>query len=257
MRKLDKKVADASVDEGYGRLDALNRIGNQVFALDLGKEGREKNYAATSAPVNFPHIWNTSWFDWVQYNASIQQPMVRNAGEALGVSAPVNLTDPKRGLFTSGVQVEKIHGMEKQLAGEQPDEESGFSGLGAPAWPENILGPIDRTLAAKGAGLYDSLCKGCHLPPVDTAEFWQSQNWQAPNKFGQRFLHVNVIPITKIGTDAGPGGGYGETEGLGSGRPQNLHERFWRRARRACREDDELTGTTPKPHRLRNRSARR
>ena len=35
VRKLDKKVANASVEEGYGRLDALNRIGNQVFGLDL------------------------------------------------------------------------------------------------------------------------------------------------------------------------------------------------------------------------------
>jgi hypothetical protein len=201
IRKLDKEVAGASVDEGYGRLDALNRIGNQVFGLDLGKEGAEKNYAATSAPVNFPHIWTTSWFDWVQYNASIEQPMVRNAGESLGVSAPVNLTDAKQGLFASGVQVEKIAGLETQLAGKQPDQTNGFTGLAAPNWPENILGPIDRTLAAKGAVLYDNLCKGCHLPPVNTPEFWQSANWKAPNKFGLRLLHVNVIPITKIGTD--------------------------------------------------------
>ena len=83
-----RRSLDASVDEGYGRLDALNRIGNQVFGLDLGKEGRKRTTPPRSAPVNFPHLWNTSWFDWVQYNASIQQPMVRNAGEALGVSAP-------------------------------------------------------------------------------------------------------------------------------------------------------------------------
>jgi len=201
VRKLDKEVADASVDEGYGRLDAMNRIGNQVFALDLGKEGREKNYVATSSPVNFPHIWNTSWFDWVQYNASIEQPMVRNAGESLGVSAPVNLTDAKRGLFTSHVQIEKIDGMEKQIAGKQPNETNGFTGLNAPKWPENILGPIDPTLAASGATLYDNLCKGCHLPPVGTPEFWRSEHWLPANKFGQRFLRLNLVPITKIGTD--------------------------------------------------------
>jgi hypothetical protein len=201
VRKLDKKVADASVDEGYGRLDALNRIGNQVFGLDLGDEGREKNYAATSAPVKFPHIWNTSWFDWVQYNASIEQPMVRNAGEALGVSAPANLTDPKQGLFASGVHLQKIDGMEKQIAGNQPNEKNDFTGLSAPKWPEDILGGINRTLAAEGAVLYDNLCKDCHLPPVGTPEFWQSRNWLPANKFGQSYIHVNVIPITKIGTD--------------------------------------------------------
>ena len=44
--------------------DALNRIGNQVFAL--GVHNRD-NYVATSAPVHFPRIWDASWFTWVQY----------------------------------------------------------------------------------------------------------------------------------------------------------------------------------------------
>ena len=42
------------------------------------------NYASHSAPVHFPRIWNAPWFSWVQYDGSIMQPMVRNAGEALG-----------------------------------------------------------------------------------------------------------------------------------------------------------------------------
>ena len=217
IRKRDKEVADASVEEGYGRLDALNRIANQLFAIDLGREGLEKNYAPTSGPVNFPHIWNTSWFDWVQYNASIEQPMVRNAGEALGVSAPVNLIDPKRGLFTSGLQIAKLAEMEKQIAGEQPNENNGFaarwptetqlndnhrpSGLKSPRWPADILGPIVPELAAKGASLYGELCKGCHLPPVDTPEFWASERWNQPTKYGHRHLHVQPIDIKIIGTD--------------------------------------------------------
>jgi hypothetical protein len=123
--------------EGYGRLDALNPIGNQVFGLDLGEDAREKNYAATTAPVNFPHIWNTSWFDWVQYNASIQQPMVRNAGEALGVSAPLNLASPNKPL-TCGLQVRTIASIETWIAGDQPDERQGFTGLKSPKWPEEV-----------------------------------------------------------------------------------------------------------------------
>jgi len=165
--------------------------------------------------VNFPHIWNTSWFDWVQYNASIEQPMVRNAGEALGVAAPVNLMNPKGGLFTSGVQVQKLAGMEKQIAGSQPGERNGFAatsaegrteddrptGLKSPRWPEEVLGRIDRTRAAAGARLYDELCKGCHLPPVDTKEFWESDRWNPPTKYGHRHLHVKPIPLATIGTD--------------------------------------------------------
>jgi hypothetical protein len=198
VRKLDKKVEDNSVEEGYGRLDALNRIGNQVFGIDLN---RPESYVATTAPVNFPHLWDTSWFDWVQYNASIEQPMVRNAGEALGVAAMINLTDPKRALFESGVQVRTLFEMEKQLSGRQPNEKDGFTGLNAPRWPEEILGPIDRKLAAKGLELYDNLCAGCHLPPVGTREFWDSKSWLVPNKFGQSYLHVKPIEIEKIGTD--------------------------------------------------------
>jgi len=201
VRKLDKKVAEASVEEGYGRLDALNRIGNQVFGLDLGAEVREKNYAATSAPVNFPHIWTTPWFDWVQYNASIMQPMVRNAGEAIGVSASTNLTDPGRVLFTSEVQVKTLAKIEKWIGGNQPNETNGFTGLKAPKWPEEVLGPIDHALAAKGGALYDGLCKDCHLPPVGTKAFWESKAWLPPNSFNQRYLQMETKPITDLGTD--------------------------------------------------------
>ncbi|MBR1188574.1 hypothetical protein JQ558_06870 [Bradyrhizobium sp. AUGA SZCCT0160] len=76
VKNLEEAVASQSVLEGYGRLDALNRIGNQVFSIDLKKP---ENYAGSSAPVHYPRIWNTPWFDWVQYNGSIMQPMVRNA----------------------------------------------------------------------------------------------------------------------------------------------------------------------------------
>ena len=78
VKNLEERVASQSILEGYGRLDALNRIGNQVFSIDLKKP---ENYAGSSAPVHYPRIWNTPWFDWVQYNGSIMQPMVRNAGE--------------------------------------------------------------------------------------------------------------------------------------------------------------------------------
>src|SRR5262249_45031893 len=67
---------------GFTRTDALTRIGNQVFAVDMKNNG---NFAVSSAPVRFPQIWDASWLTWVQYNSSISDPMVRNIGEALGV----------------------------------------------------------------------------------------------------------------------------------------------------------------------------
>ena len=76
-----------------------------MFSIDLKKP---ENYAGSSAPVHYPRIWNTPWFDWVQYNGSIMQPMVRNAGESLGVSAELNLTEPSKGLYKSSVDVDQL-----------------------------------------------------------------------------------------------------------------------------------------------------
>ncbi|WP_426613387.1 di-heme-cytochrome C peroxidase [Bradyrhizobium sp. McL0616] len=203
LADLDTMVAPQSVVEGFGRLDALNRIGNEVFAVDLKIPA---NYAATSAPVHFPRIWDSSWFDWVQYNASIEQPMVRNAGEAMGVSAMINLTDAKGGLFNSGIELMNLDRIEKSLAGKQPNESTGFTGLNSPQWPSE-LPPVDKTLAGQGGALYKELCQGCHLPPVSSAEFWKSDRWSLPDGRkdehypGERYLRLTVVPITRIGTD--------------------------------------------------------
>jgi mono/diheme cytochrome c family protein len=195
---LDNNVQKQSVAEGFGRLDALNRIGNTVFALDLQKP---ENYVGTSAPVHFPRIWNASWFDWVQYNGSIEQPMVRNVGEAMGVSAWVDFAIGTPGLYASSVRVDEIYKLEQLLAGKQPDAQNGFSGLRPPKWPENILPPIDKARAAQGAALYKQLCQSCHLPSVDSAEFWASPKWKAPNAAGERYLEVELVDISHIGTD--------------------------------------------------------
>ena len=124
---LDKAIADKrqiDTEEGFGRLDALNRIGNQVFSTDLtdaGLTGFERNLNARDAPVSFPPIWTVPWFLWAQYDASIQQPLVRNAGEALGVSALLNLSPdyPADTLFRSSVQIENLDRIETML-GSRP-----------------------------------------------------------------------------------------------------------------------------------------
>jgi hypothetical protein len=212
FNKLDKKAARHGVEEGYGRLDAVNRIGNQVFSTDLGNPD---NYVGASAPVHYPRIWSVPWFAWAQYNGSIGQPMVRNAGEALGTGAPVVLQGaPSSGtpltapLFTSVAQFRTLFEMEQLLAGKQPNATDGFKGLVAPKWPAEILGPIDPELAERGARLYDDKCAHCHLAPVGSTVFWNSENWLPPNKFGQRYLNVNLIPVEEVGTDARAADGF-------------------------------------------------
>jgi mono/diheme cytochrome c family protein len=192
----EKNAADAgniypaASEGGFGRTDALGRIGNFVFGTELDNA----NLRVADAPVSFPPLWYASWFAWVQYNASIQQPMVRNIGEALGVRARVNLTDPKK-LYNSTVNVKNLWEIENLLAGP-----TAFTGLRSPVWPEQILGPIDQAKAQKGAELYRKHCQHCHLPPLDSPEIQQPQYWEA-GLDGHRFLQLNEIPLEEIGTD--------------------------------------------------------
>ncbi|MFY9802337.1 MAG: di-heme-cytochrome C peroxidase [Candidatus Acidiferrales bacterium] len=200
VANLEKSVKAHSVNEGFARLDALSRIGNTVFALDLD---HHENFVAYSAPVHFPRIWNASWFEWVQYNGSIQRPMTRNAGEALGVRATVNFPVAKDQLPTSSVQVDTLFKLEQLLAGDKPpNPKDGFAGLASPKWNDTkILPPIDTTLAAKGAILYKSHCQRCHLPTTSDPEFWIAPQWSPVNAAGERYLDLNMIDIAHVGTD--------------------------------------------------------
>jgi len=200
VHNLENSVKDHTIEEGFTRLDALTRIGNTVFALDID---HHENFLGYSAPVHYPRIWNVSWFEWVQYNGSIQQPMTRNAGEALGVRATVNFPVAKDQLPTSSVQVDTIYELEQQLAGpEPPTAHNHFTGLASPKWPEKILPPIDTQLAAKGAALYKSHCAGCHLPATSDPEFWSAPQWLPANDVGERYLNLNMIEISHVGTDS-------------------------------------------------------
>lgn len=186
--------------EGFARTDALTRIGNQLFALDVN---RPQNFVAPLAPVSFPYIWNSSWFSWVQYDGSIMQPMVRNAGEALGVGALITLDASADDNFASSIPLGTLYEIEKQLGGTTSSAfaAKAFPGLRAPAWPEEILGAIDRPLAAQGAELYQQHCQRCHLPDPHTDAFWSEQFWSVTNGNGERLLDVPLISVSEIGTD--------------------------------------------------------
>ena len=205
------------VTEGFSRLDALNRIGNQVFALD---PHRYDNYVNINAPVKFPHIWTSSWFSWVQYDGSIMQPLIRNAGEAMGVSAQfVFDAPPQAGRFASSIAFDGLHQIEQQLAGAAPLPKKAFTGLNAPVWPD-AFPRIDAAKAAEGAKLYDKHCSGCHRPALtpdvaygkapDSA-FWtyfKPIRWRQGGKdwtTKDAVLEVNIIPHGEIGTDPAQG----------------------------------------------------
>ena len=201
VKALEKALNDQhqqDTEEGYGRLDALNRIGNQVFATDMalsGVPGFDKNLVARNAPVSFPPIWTVPWLLWAQYDASIEQPLIRNAGEALGVSALLNFSPdaPRDMLFRSSVEVANLIRIEDMLRGPNPPgpNQKSFGGLQAPKWPAAIFPndpawKIDAARVVKGRALYAEICFECHLGPVDDPTFdtqfpdesiWKPEHW--------------------------------------------------------------------------------
>jgi mono/diheme cytochrome c family protein len=219
-----KKAVDGKpqkdTEEGFGRLDALNRIGNQVFSLDLamsGVTGFEKNLHAQDAPVSFPPIWTVPWFKFAQYDASIEQPLIRNAGEALGVTALVNMSAdyPAETLFRSSVALQNLLWIESMLRGPDPFTQNpkGFAGLTAPKWPAQIFGDdpawkINPERVTRGRAIYAEICAECHLGPVNDAtfdaqfpdkSFWGSPHWERSG--GNPVLNPVQKGAVGMGTD--------------------------------------------------------
>ncbi len=197
---------DIAVQEGFARLDALNRIGNQVFAFG---PKRYENYVAINAPVAYPHLWTVSWFDWVQYDGSIMQPLIRNSGEALGVQAAVNYDAPAgQQRYSSSVPVNNLNWIETALGGEKnPLTAKKFGGLQAPAWPFGLSSAEDQ-LQHEGKKLYAAHCQKCHLPPLDSEQIWNNfkpieyYTADGTRQFtAESYLKLNIIPLDEIGTD--------------------------------------------------------
>jgi len=180
---------------GFARTDALTRIGNQVFAVDMKNDA---NYAPANAPVRYPQIWDASWLTWVQYNSSIADPMVRNVGEALGVRAVAKLYGDDAAKYGNSVEIASLKKLEDLLSGPAP-----YRGLTSPKWPA-VFPVLDTAKVARGAELYKQRCQGCHLPPVEELQKDLASNkpkYWVENGQKRRFLRVIDVPIDHVGTD--------------------------------------------------------
>ena len=176
--------------ESFGRTDALARIANTVFAENLDPV----NYRVGDAPVSFPPVWNIWKFDWVQYNASVSQPMARNIGESMGVGARYAFVDgnglplPHEERFRSSAMLENLDTIERTLRKLQP-----------PVWPEQYLGVVEPAKAARGKALFNTHCVGCHGPFIAEPAFKAAT---APLKGPADPLWLlKTICVVDIGTD--------------------------------------------------------
>lgn len=146
----------STTTEGFGRLDAVGRIVNQVIRFTSGSQ----NSLEPNAPNNFPLLWDAPRHDYVQWAGFAPNAdggsLGRNVGEVIGVFGQVtvkhydNEKDARKG-YPSSV-----------AAGSLVDMEDSLWGLKSPRWPEDVLPPIDRALAARGEGLYQTQCASCH-----------------------------------------------------------------------------------------------
>ena len=168
---------------GLGRLDAHERGVNLFLAAPLAEE---RNYVPETAPVSFPAMWDTPYFDWVLYNAAIRQPLARNIIEALGVQAPIDHATIFTDRLAHAVNVGSIAKGQRAMMN-----------LTSPKWPQDILGPINMQLAEIGAEIYRRRCAGCHeiIDPAQHAAAGAVTDGQ------DHRITIKTFPIDKIGTD--------------------------------------------------------
>lgn len=170
-------------EEGFGRNDAIGRIGNNTFGNDLLEPD---NFHVVNAPVSYPQLWDIWKFDWVQYDASVVQPMARNVGEALGVGAVTSFLDPQGNpvpepaKWNTSIDIHGLYSIEQVL-----------QSLKAPSWPSQILGRVDRRLAEEGRKLFTENCSSCHAPRPVAPPYHRFAQWA-----------VTTVPVELIGTDA-------------------------------------------------------
>lgn len=175
------RVNRSTTVEGFGRIDAVDRIVNQAIRFTSSSA----NSITPNAPASLPVLWDAPRHDYVQWTGFAPNAgagsLGRNAGEVLGVYAHVEVKhyeteQAAKAGYPSTVQAENLVSMEDSLRGLQ-----------SPQWPQDILGPIDAALAARGAALYDAHCQACHAH-IDRDD-------------PARKVTAQIIGIDKVGTD--------------------------------------------------------
>jgi hypothetical protein len=183
LEDAQSHAAEEPTAPGFGRLDAIHRGGNLLLAAPLLEP---KNYAPTTAPVSFPALWDTPYFDWVLYNASIQQPMARNVVEALAVGSPIDPSTMLSGTVVHGAKMDNIVQIHQSLRK-----------LESPRWPEDVLGSIDRAKASRGETVYTQVCAGCHQRIDRASHISLDQPPTGPDKD----IVIPTVLVETLGTD--------------------------------------------------------
>lgn len=134
-------------EPGPGRVDAFGAARNLLFP---------KYALKMQSPVSFPFIWSVpdntrphlapAQMGWIHYDGNTNSILERNIGQALGMGA---VFDPNT--YESTLRLENLHRLEVLTHQLQP-----------PAWPADVLGPINEAKAKAGEQIFQEKCQGCH-----------------------------------------------------------------------------------------------
>ena len=179
---------------GFGRLDAINSILNEISSKALGIA---ENRRPANAPVSYPFIWDAPHHDYIQWNGMVANDAAgalgRNVGEVLGVFGTLKF---KPSYFP--VNPEELLARRSNLALPPPGYDSSVRipnlgrlehlliGLWSPLWPDSVL-PRAKELVGKGEKIFKGQCAGCH-GTID-----------AENK--RRLITSTAVPVGVTGTD--------------------------------------------------------
>jgi hypothetical protein len=168
---------------GFGHFDAVHTLVNATTAT---AQGEASNYRPPQSGVSYPSIWLTPQYDWMLYNASIQNQLSRGLGEVIAVFGEVKASKAADGTLKYDCSADL-----KLL-----DQLYTFNyALKPPAWPEDVLGKLDAAKVNRGAEVYAREgCGKCHAekPPYPRT---------AANAAGDTFIKINRVPLQEIGTD--------------------------------------------------------
>lgn len=133
---------------------------------------RDQIFNEPNAPVSYPFLWDITHSDYVQWNGLAANagvgPLGRNAGEVIGVFAQLDW-EAREPEFSLSAYLTGQKNKQQQVSFKSSIDlinlqrlEAHVGKLRSPAWPEEILGSIDREKAARGERIYARYCGSCH-----------------------------------------------------------------------------------------------
>ncbi|MGF1701996.1 di-heme-cytochrome C peroxidase [Photobacterium makurazakiensis] len=145
---------DHQAPYGYGRLDAIGAIFNQVLSVF---NNDPHNARVANAPVSYPFLWGTHQSDVVQWTGFAPNgplslgALIRNGGEVLGVYGQIEIDkDTNTVAYPSSLDFKGLGILEARVAQ-----------LKAPPWPQK-LSSIDASKSQQGKSIYAKECASCH-----------------------------------------------------------------------------------------------